>query len=41
VQFTVTSWQFIKNATKLLLQTGSHITQQFSLTKSAISGMFF
>jgi hypothetical protein len=27
----------IKNATNLLLQTGSHITQQFSLTKPIIS----
>jgi hypothetical protein len=26
-------WQFIKNNTKLLLQTGSDITQQFSLKK--------
>jgi hypothetical protein len=35
-------WQFIKNATKLglLLQTGWHITQLFSLTKSVISEIY-
>jgi hypothetical protein len=34
------SRHFIKNGIILLLQTGSHITQQFSLTKSVVNEAF-
>jgi hypothetical protein len=33
-------WQFIKNATNLLLQQGWHATQKLSVTKSVIGETF-